>query len=124
MSGTYQSAVIAAEEYENLYVVDSDTGTVGHGILVEFALQLLDEGFSAKEIAERLEEEKKKIVIVALVDTLKYLQKGGRISKSIALTGKILNIKPVLSAVDGVILKRNVKNLGILFLLLQIILTE
>lgn len=42
-------------------------------------------------------------MIVALVDTLKYLQKGGRISKSIALTGKILNIKPVLSAVDGVI---------------------
>ena len=48
-------------------------------------------------------EKKKKVVIVALVDTLKYLQKGGRISKSIALTGKILNIKPVLSAVEGVI---------------------
>lgn len=103
VSGTYQSAVIAASGYENLYVVDSGTGTVGHGILVEFALRLLDEGLSAKEIAERLEEAKKRIVIVALVDTLKYLQKGGRISKSIALTGKILNIKPVLSAVDGVI---------------------
>ena len=103
VSGTYQSAVIAAEGYENLYVVDSGTGTVGDGILVEFALQLVDEGLSAKEIVERLEEEKKKIVIVALVDTLKYLQKGGRISKTIALTGKILNIKPVLSAVDGVI---------------------
>ncbi len=103
VSGTYQSAVIAAAGYENLYVVDSGTGTVGHGILVEFALQLLDEGLSAKDIAEHLEEAKQRIVIVALVDTLKYLQKGGRISKSIALTGKILNIKPVLSAVDGVI---------------------
>lgn len=59
VSGTYQSAASAAREYENLYVVDSGTGTVGHGILVEFALQLLDEGLSAKEIAERLEEEKK-----------------------------------------------------------------
>jgi len=101
LSGTYQSAVIAAQEYDNIYLVDSGSAAVGSGILTELALKLLDEGLDAKSIAERLEEEKKKIVIVALVDTLEYLKKGGRISKAVAFTGGILNIKPVLSVIDG-----------------------
>ena len=100
-SGTYQSAMIAAAEYENVYVVDSGSVAIGTGILVELALRLLDEGKSAEEIAQRLEEEKKKIVIVALVDTLEYLKKGGRVSKSLAFAGTVLNIKPVLSVIDG-----------------------
>lgn len=65
-SGTYQSALIAAEDYENIYVVDSGSAAMGSGILVELAFRLLDEGKSAEEIARILEEEKKKIVIVAL----------------------------------------------------------
>ena len=101
LSGTYQSAVIAAGEYENIYVVDSGSAAVGSGILVERALQLVDQGFDAQQIAEILEREKEKIVIVALVDTLEYLKKGGRISKTVALAGTVLNIKPVLSVVDG-----------------------
>lgn len=101
LSGTYQSAVIAAADYENIYVVDSTSVAIGTGILVELALKLLDEGLNAKEIAERLEEEKKNIVIVALVDTLEYLKKGGRISKTVAFAGTVLNIKPVLSVIDG-----------------------
>ena len=101
LSGTYQSAMIAAEEYENIYVVDSGTGAMGGGILTELALKLLDEGMDAKSIAEKLEEEKKKIIIVALVDTLEYLQKGGRVSKTVAFAGSVLNIKPVLSVIDG-----------------------
>lgn len=101
LSGTYQSAVIAAADYENIYVVDSTSVAIGTGILVELALKLLDEGLDAKEIAERLEEEKKNIVIVALVDTLEYLKKGGRISKTVAFAGTVLNIKPVLSVIDG-----------------------
>ena len=100
-SGTYQSAMIAASEYENIYVVDSGSAAMGSGILVELAFRLLDKGMSAKEIATTLEEEKKKIIIVALVDTLEYLKKGGRISKSVAFAGGLLNIKPVLSVVDG-----------------------
>lgn len=100
-SGTYQSAVIAAEDYENIYVVDSDSATIGTGILVELAIKLLDEGLDAKAIAERLEQEKKKIVIVALLDTLEYLKKGGRISKTVAFAGAILNIKPVISVIEG-----------------------
>ena len=100
-SGTYQSATIAAAEYENVYVVDSASAAMGSGILVELAFRLLDEGKSAEEIAKALEEEKKKIIIVALVDTLEYLKKGGRISKAVAFAGGVLNIKPVLSVVDS-----------------------
>lgn len=100
-SGTYQSATIAAEDYENIYIVDSASAAMGSGILVELAFKLLDEGKSAEEIAKILEEEKKKILIVALVDTLEYLKKGGRVSKAVAFAGGVLNIKPVLSVADG-----------------------
>ena len=100
-SGTYQSAMIAAEEYENIYVVDSASAAMGSGILIELAFRLLDDGKSAEEIAAVLEEEKKKIVVVALVDTLEYLKNGGRISKTVAFAGGVLNIKPVLSVVGG-----------------------
>ena len=100
-SGTYQSAMIAAADYDNIYIVDSASATMGSGILVELAFRLLDEGKSAEEIAKTLEEEKKKIIIVALVDTLEYLQKGGRVSKAVAFAGGVLNIKPVISVVDG-----------------------
>ena len=101
LSGTYQSALIASVDYDNIYLVDSGSAAVGSGILTELAVQLLEEGLEAKEIAKRLEEEKKKIIIVALVDTLEYLKRGGRISKTAAFAGGILNIKPVLSVENG-----------------------
>ena len=101
LSGTFQSATIAAEDNENIHIVDSGSVAVGCGILVELALQLRDAGFSAKQIAQELEHVKEKICIVALVDTLEYLKKGGRISKTVAFAGGLLNIKPVLSIVDG-----------------------
>lgn len=100
-SGTYQSAMIASEEYDNVYVVDSRSAAMGSAILIEIAFRLLDEGKTAKEIAEVLEIEKEKIVVVALVDTLEYLKKGGRISKAVAFAGGVLNIKPVLSVIGG-----------------------
>ena len=100
-SGTYQSACIAAAEYENIYVVDSTSAAMGSGILTELALQLVDAGKSAEEIARILEAEKEKIVVVALVDTLEYLKKGGRVSKTVAFAGSVLNIKPVLSVIQG-----------------------
>ena len=93
--------MIAAAEYENIYVVDGASAAMGTGILVELAFRFLDAGASAEEIAKALEEEKKNIVIVALVDTLEYLKRGGRISKTAAFAGGILNIKPVISVTDG-----------------------
>lgn len=101
LSGTCQSAMIAAGDDDNIHIVDSGTVAIGGGILVEYALKLLDEGLEAKEIAEKLEEVKRKIVVVALVDTLEYLKKGGRVSKAVAFTGGMLNIKPVLSFENG-----------------------
>ena len=101
LSGTYQSAMIAAAEYENIYVVDSGSAAMGSGILIELAFRMLDAGKTAAEIAAALEEEKKKIVVVALVDTLEYLKKGGRVSKTLAFAGTVLNIKPVLSVTMG-----------------------
>ena len=101
LSGTYQSALIAAGEYDNVYLVDSGSCAVGSAILTERALELLDAGLDAKEIAEALEEEKKRIVVVALVDTLEYLKRGGRISKTVAFAGGVLNIKPVLALING-----------------------
>ena len=101
LSGTYQSACIAAEDFENIHVVDSGSVAISSAILVELALQLAKQGLSAQEIAARLEAEKQSICVVALVDTLEYLKKGGRISKSVALAGSLLNIKPVLSIRDG-----------------------
>lgn len=101
LSGTYQSAMIAAQDYEDIYVVDSESVAIGGGILVELALGLIREGLTAQEIAQRLETEKEKIVIVALVDTLEYLKRGGRISKTVAFAGTLLNIKPVLAVACG-----------------------
>lgn len=100
-SGTYQSAVIAAQDYGNVYVVDGKSAAIGGGILVEYALRLLSRGLSAEAIARELEQAKQKIVIVALVDTLEYLKRGGRVSRTVAFAGAVLNIKPVLSVVDG-----------------------
>lgn len=100
-SGTCQSAMIAAGNYENIYVIDSTSVAMGSGILVELALRLLDEGKSTKEAVQILEEEKKKIVVVALLDTLEYLKRGGRISKAVTFAGGVLKIKPVLSVTDG-----------------------
>ena len=104
LSGTYQSAVIAAGEFENIYVVDSGSVAIGTAVLTELALQYLDAGMEAKEIAARLEVEKKRILIVALLDTLEYLKKGGRISKTVAFADAVMNIKPVISVYSGEIL--------------------
>ena len=104
LSGTYQSAVIAAGDYENIYVVDSASVTIGAAVLTELALRYLDEGLEAREIAQRLEEEKKRILIVALLDTLEYLKRGGRISRTVAFAGAVLNIKPVIAVSDGKIM--------------------
>lgn len=101
LSGTYQSACIAAEDYPGVHVVDSNTVAIGTGILVRLALQLAREGLSAGEIAARLEQAKDKVCVVAMVDTLEYLHKGGRLSKTAAIAGSLLNIKPILAIRDG-----------------------
>ena len=101
LSGTYQSAVIAAAEYENIFVGDTGSAAIGAGILVERALALAEAGLDAATVAAKLEQEKADVTIVALVDTLEYLKKGGRVSSAVAFAGGILNIKPVLAVTQG-----------------------
>lgn len=102
LSGTYQSACMAAGEYQGqVFVVDSLNATLGERCLVDYALRLKDQGMAAKEIAAELERARKRIRLLALLDTLEYLKKGGRISKSVAMVGGMLSIKPVISVVDG-----------------------
>ncbi len=103
LSGTYQSALIASDEYEGkVFVVDSKSVAVGTGVLVEYAVQLAKNGnMTAREIASELQKETKNVKVIALFDTLEYLKKGGRISKTVAVAGGLLSIKPVISVVDG-----------------------
>lgn len=102
LSGTWQSAMIAAREYEDsVYVVDSRNVAIGAAILAKLALHLVDEGMGAREIAERLEKEREKICLIAMLDTLEYLKKGGRISAAAAFAGGVLSIKPVVCIRDG-----------------------
>lgn len=104
LSGTFQSAMIAAQDYEGkVFVVDSENVTIGERILVERGLELAKEGKNAEEIAKQLDVEKKKIRLIALLDTLEYLKKGGRISAAVAFAGGILSIKPVIAIENGVV---------------------
>ena len=102
LSGTYQSAVIAAEEFPGkVHVVDSKTIAIGSAILTEYAVTLLDRGLSAEEIAWKLMQKREDVRVLALLDTLEYLKKGGRISSTAAIAGGLLNIKPVITITGG-----------------------
>ncbi len=102
LSGTYQSALIANEEVDyQIELVDTLNVTLGEHILLKRAVELRDQGKSAKEIAQILNEEKNKVRVIALLDTLEYLKKGGRVSGTAAFAGSVLNIKPVVGVVDG-----------------------
>ena len=103
LSGTYQSAVLAAEDYPNIYVVDSRSVAIGTGVLAQYAVELAQQGMGAEEIAQELTQQREKVCVVALLDTLEYLKKGGRISKTVAFAGGVLNIKPVVTVQDGAV---------------------
>ncbi len=102
LSGTYQSACIARDEVGgNIYVVDSLSVAIGEGILAQRAVELMEEGKSAKEIADTLTKEREDIRLIALLNTLEYLKKGGRISKTVAFAGEMLSLKPVVNVLNG-----------------------
>lgn len=102
LSGTYQSAVIAAGEFPGqVFVVDSQTIAMGSAILTEYALDLLDQGMDAETIAWKLMQKREKVRLLAMLDTLEYLKKGGRISAAVAIAGGLLNIKPVICIENG-----------------------
>ena len=103
LSGTYQSACLAAEDFPNVRVVDSLNVSIGSGILAEYALRCSSDGMGLDELARHLSQKREKIGLVAMVDTLEYLKKGGRISGAAAFAGGVLGIKPVVTTKDGVL---------------------
>lgn len=103
LSGTYHSAIDAAKQFVGkVHVVDSLNVCIGERILCQYAMSLVKRGkLSADEIVSELENKKTKIKLLAVLDTLVYLRKGGRISSVTAIAGEMLSIKPVISIVDG-----------------------
>lgn len=103
VSGTYQSACIAKDlvDYENIYVIDSYSATQGLRLIVEKAVQLRSEGKNVQDIVEYIEEFKQYVHIYAVVDTLEYFYKGGRLSRTSATMGTLLKFKPVVGLKDG-----------------------
>lgn len=102
LSGTYQSARIAAEDYPGkVFVVDTLQVAISSSVLVAYALELVQKGMGAAEIAEELTAVREKVHLMAVVDTLEYLQKGGRVSKTVAIAGGLLNVKPIIGLTEG-----------------------
>ena len=102
LSGTFQSANIAAMDFDNgVYVIDSENACIGAGVLAEYAKQLADSGMSGADIAATLNAEKKNLRLFATLDTLEYLVRGGRLSRVAGVAGGLLNIKPVITINGG-----------------------
>lgn len=102
LSNTYNSAVQASLNFAGkVHVIDSLNAAIGERLLCQYAIRLVEEGMDASSIEEELNKAKKKINLIAILDTLEYLKKGGRISKTVAFAGELLSIKPVVSIIDG-----------------------
>ncbi len=101
LSGTYQSACLAAEDDDNITVIDTLHVATGAGILAEYAIDCVEAGMSHGEVVDAIMAKREDICLIALLDTLEYLKMGGRISPTVALAGGLLNIKPVVTVTNG-----------------------
>ena len=102
VSGTYQSACIAREKCGgDIWIIDSGAVTLALQILVQMAVSLREFGKRAEEIVDIIEKEKNSVCLFAAVDTLEYLYKGGRLSRTSALAGTLLRVKPLISFNKG-----------------------
>ncbi len=103
LSGTFQCARLAAEmaEADHVFFVDSETVCLAEALLVRLAVRLRGEGKTAGAIVAALENAKKHLHLVAVIDDLKYLRKGGRLPAAVAIAGGMLGIKPLITICDG-----------------------
>ncbi len=99
LSGTFQTAALVKNlgDFDNVYLVDSLSATLGQKILVLEAAKLRDQGLSAREIAGALDAIKGRVRIFAGIETLEYLYKGGRLSRASASLGNLARIKPIIT---------------------------
>lgn len=101
LSATHQNARLAAEEFDNVYIVDSKSLTTGITLLAIKAAQLAKDGVDAKTIAHEMEYKREKVVTTFILDKLEFLYKGGRCSGIAMLGANVLGIKPSIVMVDG-----------------------
>ena len=103
LSGTCQSALIAREMcgYGDIHVVDSTQTVLGLRLLIDLACLLRDQGQDAPAIAAELERARGRVKLLAVVDTLKYLHKGGRLPAAVSIAGELLKVKPIITLKDG-----------------------
>lgn len=99
LSGTCQSAALAKDmvDYDNIYLVDSLSASYTIKVMADYACRLRREGISAAKIAEKVDALKSRVKVLAALDTLEYLSRGGRISKTAAAIGDMANIKPIVT---------------------------
>ncbi len=101
MSSTYQNSCIAADEYDDVYVVDTKNLSTGEGLLILKAAEWVAEGFSAKEVYDKVNELIPNVDASFVIDSLEYLHKGGRCSALAALGANLLKLKPCIEVKDG-----------------------
>lgn len=107
-SGTYQSAMLAKNDgYDNIYIFDSQNLSIGSGLFVIKACEMVAKGYSVSEILSTLESYKNNIEVAFSVDNLEYLKMGGRISSTKATLGNLLSIKPILEVKDGLVCQKS-----------------
>lgn len=130
LSGTCQTAFLARQmaDYENIFIIDSLSATFTIKVMADYAFRLRSEGASAREIAKKVEALKSRVRVIAALDTLEYLSRGGRISKAAAAIGDMANIKPIITLTAdgkiGILGKCLGKNKAIRFILKQLELLE
>lgn len=101
MSSTYNNACIAADDFENVYIVDTRNLSTGGGLLLLAACDMIKEGLSAKEIAARCRDVAKRVDASFVIDSLEYLYKGGRCSALSVLGANLLKLKPCIEVKNG-----------------------
>ena len=107
-SGTYQSSIIAKNDgHDNVTVFDTQNLSIGSALFVIKACEMVEKGYSIKEIVSKLEELKSSEEVIFSVDNLEYLKMGGRISSTKAILGNLLSIKPILEVKDGLVAQKS-----------------
>lgn len=107
LSGSYNSAVIAAQDLaprypeQKILIIDSLAASLGQGLLVSYAVEMKKQGKTIDEVAAWVEENKLHLCHLFTVDDLNHLYRGGRVSKTTAIVGTVLNIKPTLHVDDA-----------------------
>ena len=107
-SGTYQSAMLAKNDgHDNVFIFDTENLSIGSTLFVIKACEMVEMGYSAKEILSTLEKYKSNVEVAFSVDTLEYLKMGGRISSTKAALGNLLSIKPILEVKNGLVSQKS-----------------